>query len=279
MKRAHNYAHPDGDDATSSTLAGVLAPFAGRLVEKNVGIYSSDDFKKGIDSEVLVSNADLLEKLVAIDSRGGFFAQQSMEAAVLMAINSASLRDLLQAKTLVLHKPLEEVVALIAYKLRVMLAHVRTKWDSIVPGSVPPSGFEGIFAILEQPQPAWSARKVRRTERLKRRPHPFVHYREQDDNDDDNEDNKDSKDDSTIVSKYFDGKAAHILKANGLVASADIYLKGPAGFAIARWIAESTDFQLEVPNSCVHDGALFVSTAGPGPTLKKPAAATTRRPF
>ena len=31
-----------------------------------------------------------------------------------MAINSASLRDLLQGNTLVLHKPLGEVVALIA---------------------------------------------------------------------------------------------------------------------------------------------------------------------
>ena len=73
MKRAHTYAHPDGDDATASTLAGVLTPFAGRLVETKVGIYISDDFKKGIGSEVLVSNADLLEKLIAIHSRGGFF--------------------------------------------------------------------------------------------------------------------------------------------------------------------------------------------------------------
>ena len=57
-----------------------------------------------------------------------------MQDAVRKAISDADLQPKLLSNTLALGKPIEDVVAIIAYKLRVLHAHCRLKCDSHTPG-------------------------------------------------------------------------------------------------------------------------------------------------
>ncbi len=203
MGRVTNWEHPDGAEATTTALATALQPFSQRLVEANIQIYPSTDFKVGLNMEILTANSDMMLPLVNIDNRGGIFGQSALTEALRLVVRSDNLELLLTAKTLIHNKTMDETLALMAYKVRVMLSHVRVKFDSHVAGTACPPGFDKIFETMSMPRPTTS-RRTRRMERLSSRPNPFLHFRAEDTS----QEELDEEDTLAIVSKYFDGKVA-----------------------------------------------------------------------
>ena len=150
------------------TLATALRPFTKERVEYNIDIYSSEDFKAGLSMESLVHRAPLLEALISIDPRGGIFAQGTLSQALATTVTAEGLDQVLIAKSLKHHRPTDEVRALTAYKLRVMLAHCRMKYDS---SAVPPEGLHKVFELLQSSSAGVPPKKARRMARLSKSPH------------------------------------------------------------------------------------------------------------
>ena len=122
-------------------------------------------------------------------------------------------------------------VAMMAYKIRVMLSHIWETCACLPAGAKHPEAFEEAFAILATPQESTPQNNHRRSERLgSQRPHLCLNYQAQADEVPDEEATE-----HTIVSKYFDGKQALLLKADGSISVADSYREGPSGCIIATW--------------------------------------------
>ena len=169
--------------------------------------------------------------------------------------------------------------ALIAYRIRVMCAHVRLKWESR--GVSTPAGFEQIFAVLAKGPAVATAQtaKAKRDKQLSNRPHPFPRYREVVDVEDGEED--DGEDDSQVVSRFWNGEAAIALHADGSTTRADIYEAKPSGFAWAKWYVDGSTLELEIPGERVgEDGQILAPKPAvkKKPSAKKKPAAALKRP-
>lgn len=267
MGRATLWQHPDGPSATIAALEAALRPHVLRLVDSNLQVYSSDDYKAGVNHNLMRDSVDMLESLVELDTRGGLFGQGALTQALTMCIENAGMKEELIAKTLSEHKPVTEVLALMAYRIRVMLAHLRAKFDSANNGA--PEGFERLYELLEKPTPAPTTRRMRRGERIGSRPNPFVNFRAKGE-----AEMREEEDDATpvIVSKYFDGRRACALRDDGNIEFADTYTPTETGFVRAQWLVEGVYLDLEIPNTCCRDGVLVFETPAPS-VLKRPAQA------
>jgi hypothetical protein len=100
MQRTTNWKHVGGPLATVSALTLVLSQFVSNLVSQNTSIYGSTDFKIGVDMEILNASANLLCELMRLDSRGGFFSQGDLTAAVRASVEEAGQEANLKAKPL-----------------------------------------------------------------------------------------------------------------------------------------------------------------------------------
>ena len=166
---------------TALTLA--LTDHVSRLVEKNIAIYDSSDFKIGINIGQLSESLLMLHDLVKLDTRGGFFSNGDLVAAVKASVVDKAGEVAMQAKALEAHKPLEDMYLMIAYKIRVMLSHVRYACDTHSGDAHP---LKLLFDLMiDGPAPTTplsDPRRMRRTERLgNKRPHPFTCFRPADD--------------------------------------------------------------------------------------------------
>ena len=83
------------------TLSGILEKYIDKLVTANVNVYSSTDFTKGYDHELIVQHADLCADLMALDPRGGIFKQNMMYAAYVQTVTTANQMD--KFKDLITH--------------------------------------------------------------------------------------------------------------------------------------------------------------------------------
>ena len=89
-----------------------------------------------------------------------------------------------------------------------------------------------------------TSKRLRRTERLGKRPHPFVCFR--------SGQSEEQLDAGTQVTQFFDGnqRVANMLLSDGVLINADEYVGGVDGFIVAHWYGEHSDsLELEVPNS------------------------------
>eukprot|EP00974_Lingulodinium_polyedra_P034069 3276284-Lingulodinium_polyedra.AAC.1 len=119
----------DGDDTVSS-LAAALQPYTKALVDANVDVYGSTDFKAGMNTEQLELFAEPLTELMRLDCRGGYFGQNDMAEAITKIVNAENLADVLLGNVLSKMKGLDDAIMMMAYKIRVMLSHCRVKFDS-----------------------------------------------------------------------------------------------------------------------------------------------------
>ena len=101
------------------------------IVEHNVALYDSTNMKIGINVDLLVRAKDLLKSLLVVDKRGGLFRQGDLVAGLRQCMlekqqdRPGGHFDMLKAKTLHLPQGMDEIVEVIAYKLRLMLSRVR----------------------------------------------------------------------------------------------------------------------------------------------------------
>jgi hypothetical protein len=266
MQRASAFHHLDGEDATISMVTSGLAGHEKLIIEWNTNIYSTEDMKVGIDLPAMQRCIKLLKDIVKLDPRGGIFLQNHMSKALGNVLSEGDYKALLLGKTIDQQKPLDEIIDLIAYKIRVMLAHLRLSFDSSQNDKNHP--LKDVFACMQTATSSCSsnARKARRQERLGKRPHPFMCFRPADDQD------EDMDEPVTIVTKYFDGnqRVAKMLMSDGSTINADKYTAGSDGCLVASWFKPAAQLSLTVPNSNLHGDQIVKYQP---PICKRPAKA------
>ena len=266
--RASAYLHPDGVDLTILELQAALVGVRPLLAKHNVALYDATNMKTGVNQPLLVKAVPVLEKLLAIDPRGGLFLQGHLAKAITNLFEDASARDAkneLLANTTDLQMPFQEVIELMAYKIRVMLSHTRLVHDASKGEEKHP--LRVLFKIMAGSSAgAADFRKTRRQSRLGHRPNPFACFRPE-------ESRAAEADAPSPVTKFFDAETlqAQLLMSDGSVLNADCYDAGPSGFIVARWLSPSCEFELQLPNQYLKDdGSISKPAAG---VRKKPAAA------
>ena len=262
------YLNEDGEEATIDELTTAFLHSKTVLLAKHLNIYHSTDMKVGIDVKLLASSAKLLQELVTIDPRGGFFIQKHVAKALEKSLDADSQSQLL-ARTLEFAKTLPEVFELLGYKVRVMLSHLRLTFDSS--SDDPNHPLASIFQVMKEgasgaaASSSLDARKSRRQARLATRPNPFVCFRG-----DPEEEVEKKTDQPTKVMSFYDGKVrlARMLMSDGSLINADNYVQGKGGFIVAHWANAGETLELEVSNSRLEHGRITEPQ-----TLKRPAAA------
>ena len=116
-----------------------LVPTAVTMLQTCCLLYSSSNFKTGISTQSLVAAAMcLLVPLLAVDPRGGYFDQCDLEYAMSLVAADPATQELTALNyTKSMCSTMEDFCSLAAFKIRVMLSHVRIKyreWLKKTPG-------------------------------------------------------------------------------------------------------------------------------------------------
>ena len=171
MKRSANFLIDDSAEATAAVLCGIMAEFMGLL---RVDCYDSLNFKSGINNDRLRIALGMLIAFVKLDRRGGIFSQPVMERSV-----TSTVGDDEQFKKHSVEAGFDprEACGIVAYKIRVMLSHLRIKHDTCKECD-DPSAFDAAYSLMKVPKDLHEQKKTRRDSRLSSsRPHPFIHFR------------------------------------------------------------------------------------------------------
>ena len=260
-------------------IAAALRPY-GEMLHPTMygGVASGIDMQSGQLSSELEKYAAMMCALVKVDNRGGYFRQAHMVDAVTQAVRESGHQSAFEAAAAVeLGKTAEDAYKLAAYKVRVMMSHIRRKFDNRKgqAGSTTTNTiFDEIFTVMaEGDKNPIPDTKRRRTARLggAPRPHPFLNFRSDDpaDGPDANDDVDDADDDGNtstgqveVVMRFFDRvhKAARLLKSDGTLWNADEYHQGDDGFLIAKWFEDNSTLALETPNSKYYGDAQIDGT-------------------
>ena len=119
MSRNGNFNHPD----VVNELASCMQDNIWALVEENVTMYPSMDLKSGIVTGLLQKHEGFLSNFMNLDPRGGIFSQDDVHKGLKKAIEKASLVERFEE----LSAQTDDLGGRIAYMIRVMLSHARTK--------------------------------------------------------------------------------------------------------------------------------------------------------
>ena len=81
VRRACNWKHADGHEATVCSLAEAMNPFATTLARAGTTLYSSIDMKQGVNMDLLIQHMPMLIALCRLDPRGGLIGQHDLATA------------------------------------------------------------------------------------------------------------------------------------------------------------------------------------------------------
>ena len=229
-------ATPPSDTTTQKAQA--LATFDGALGRVGDDFYGQANFSRHYtDAKSLGERQELVKALFALDPRGGYFAPAGMETSVRLTLEAEktmpNINLLAESKGL----KTDELIILMALKIRVMCSHWRQQNES--------------------PNPIPAQKKARI--------HPFKHFRE--DASDDEEETP------TLAYRHFDGKYACEMFTDGSSVYARECRAGTGGMIETIW-ANSAVMELEVPNAMLKDGEIIVSEPS---VRKQPAAAPKKK--
>eukprot|EP00959_Pyramimonas_sp_CCMP1952_P225216 4709703-Pyramimonas_sp.AAC.1 len=120
--------------STDTDTASVLEPIVARTlhIAWRDGRYPSDHMRRSINVPYLVEASDSLKQLAALDARGGFFSQDDMKRAVMKACTEQKHEQSSMKLARDIVKPHGETLALVAYSYRVMMSHVREKYEQYI---------------------------------------------------------------------------------------------------------------------------------------------------
>lgn len=173
--RQSNWVHPGGVRETTEIVHQTLLPFTDWM---RVDVYPSDCMSTGIDSKVLEDKLPILTALMLLDPRGVYFSNPVVADALakFLATDGRFAQHALDENLEV-----EIAIRLTAYKLRVMLSHVRLKYDGrLQKYDTWEDPFAEIFNIIrDSPKDVdvGGTQKQKRAERLASRPYPFIVFR------------------------------------------------------------------------------------------------------
>ena len=263
-KRARGFILEAGVQATQDALVKILMPFAMIL---RVDMYASISFTTGVDKARLQQFLPMLMELVRLDVRGGFYNQKMLIAVIVrvMADDESWSKHLVEQG-----KSISEGHEMVAYKLRLMLAHVRLG-QSLSMDTDTASPLDPLYEIITQ-----SEKRNAKRPRIAHRPHPFFNFRsEADDLDDaaaadDDDDDDDAQDDNspTVVSRFFDhgDYKAKLLKSDGTLLLADTY-EPLDGFVRALWLHDGSHLDTQILAEAIIDFGTTPAGGGGGGQL------------
>jgi hypothetical protein len=229
--------------------------------------YESNALEKGIEAAGLISAGQVLQAPFEIDPRGGFLGQEAFEEGLELTIaKSAALKVKFEEAAASKGIELGAIVTLCAFKIRVMLSHLRIKrraWlkqDSAAQSLADPS-----LITLYQSINTGSSSGSKKTAKPQ---NPFINFREVSESE-----NEAEQEDGVVkpVATYFDPaqQQAINLMSDGTVIPATKYQAHSDGFIKAEWYDDEgnlkSTFDCEVPNSCLVHG--LVVTAAPTASL------------
>ena len=126
MVKVKSWRPPPGTSASDDHIYPKVKEHAALLVTKPID-YESRDMKTGISVVKLLVYIPLLLALLAIDKRGGYFKQTSVEEALTKLYNEDDHRATILMHALSLKLTLRDHIIDQAYVCRVMLSHLREK--------------------------------------------------------------------------------------------------------------------------------------------------------
>ena len=262
---------------TVPTLIEALAPHAQELLQSAAFFRSGPQGVRFTLLEMWPHRA-LLGKLTKIDPRGAVMAQSDMESAmnVIFAIEDLALELEEAAKNN--DCSVAELKGAFSFRIREMAQSIRRKLKYRETGAE--DGWDEVFAPMAQ---HWSIYGRCRTvgsffSNFSFEAGASEDGAETEDEDDDEDDEGAGATASAApppaISHYYDGKehAAYKLYSNGDKVPATVYEAGGDGFVRAFW--EDATLKLQIPNSCLRDGALHAFKPPPQarPARKRPAA-------
>ena len=169
--RAAYFASGD-EESTAAVLARVLRPFGGFLATHAASVYSCSDMGGAHNVGELEAAAPLIKSLVELDPRGGLFSQPTVEATLRLCLDADGLLAT-HASYADSSLPEAQQLGMTAYKLRVMMNHIRAMADARISAL----WFLPIFEHIRDNASAVNIR-ARRVSRMQGRPRPFAFFRE-----------------------------------------------------------------------------------------------------
>ena len=222
-------------------------PFILTIVIATTTIYALTNFKFGIYDENLNKHDAMFSSLIKVDC---YFGQDLLSKAITQ--QAMKLDHCYEQYILPLiseHKDADTIFSLTTYKIRVMLAHARIKYDT--KKHVCDTTFLYMLPLTMKEMSATKAalndpRSDKRDIRLGQMPNPFINIRKapKEDTADDDEDFEIPKEAAT----FYDGKTciAMLLMDDGDNLSDGIYEEGAN--IVAKWVQQ---MELEIRNSCL----------------------------
>ena len=236
MARSVNWLAPDGN--TPDAIVGVLADHVEHLITLGGNIHSASDMPGGWDNSALESSSSFFASLVDLDPRGGFFDQPDMDNGIMCAVWSKNAAERWSA--------MNYDIGEVAYKVRVMLIHVRPDNNTFVAVS------DGLRSAVD----AIDARNLKPIGQSTR-PNPFLLLREELPDEGDKL--------PKVAYRNWNGYAAIAFDEDGGSYNVDTYFES-GGFAVARWHRYGCeDMLLKVPGTWARNCRIDV----PAPTPKQ----------
>ena len=120
------WAPQEGADSAASVLGRLWKDLPLRIFIAIMN-YGSNDFNKGIDVQLLVIGSVVVATLLELDPRGGYINNDELESAFDIAAQAQHLQVGFAQEAEKRPCTPQELNALLAFKLRVMVNHVRIK--------------------------------------------------------------------------------------------------------------------------------------------------------
>ena len=115
--------------------------------------YPSDDFKTGIDTARLAELDEYLDGFLELDPRGGYIGQTDLKSAVMsFASKDKYVGAFLHMYAELGHQSLASAVSAFAYTTRVMLSHVRIRYEKTADKTQAPSVWQRLFNLITDHQ-------------------------------------------------------------------------------------------------------------------------------
>ena len=131
-------------------IARAMMPTAQSLLALLDDVYTSIDFKTGIDMGALENNSELMMRLIELDPRGAILGQQHVASGLRQAYVGCGLLERFQAACLPKGMRPDEIMEVLAYKIRCMGSHIREKYDAHKPGIVIPTWLATMFELMRK---------------------------------------------------------------------------------------------------------------------------------
>eukprot|EP00959_Pyramimonas_sp_CCMP1952_P463094 9484328-Pyramimonas_sp.AAC.2 len=241
--------------------------------------YPSTDMKVGIDMGALEKQKTPIARLILVDVRGGFFRQGDIKKG-LEDVWAHRREEITDWGALHTCTDINSSLDLMAYKLRVMMSHIREKHSQFQKlegekyGKAHPKWIRDIYENIVPVKPDGK-------EDHRQAPHPLFAFRGPEGDDDDDDDGDHPDEPATIIFKYVEPaggemKACALLSDGGRV-EASKFTDGGNGFAIAHFKhngEEGITLETEIPSIHIDETGAKLTI----PKVAKTKASGKKRP-